>query len=414
MKKLLLTFIAVLCAAVSYAQDVIEVTCEQAREIALALTSNNTPTEETYAVTGYITNTDGKISREQQIFWMADTKDGGKVFEGYWANIPDPTTALKVGTKVKMTGKIMKYNTTPEIKNGTVEILEESTVKIDTIKATAAEAFAVGSKLNTGESTTDFYDITAYVDSITYAYSNGTMSFTMTDTKGVKGDGLVAYKTSLAEAALVGAKVRVLGTLTNYNGTIEIASGSGTILEQGTAADGGDTPEPQDTTTVEYKVVGNGTVESPYTADDVKYLYSTSTNSTDKVWVSGTIVGTASSGTSLNAADADSNTNLAIGTEDAWIPVQLPAGDVRSALNLQDNPDNKGKAVIVYGKIEKYFTVAGVKSVSDFVLDGKTMEETAITNVKTAAEGQIYNLQGQRVSQPQKGLYIQNGRVYVK
>lgn len=103
--------------------DATEVSCAKAVEICNAL-EDKTETKENYTVTGYITETDGKISRDQQVFWMADTKDGGKVFEAYWANIPDPTKALPVGTKVKMTGKLMRYGSTPEMKNGTVVVLE--------------------------------------------------------------------------------------------------------------------------------------------------------------------------------------------------------------------------------------------------------------------------------------------------
>lgn len=100
-----------------------EISCAKAVEICKAL-DDKAETTETYTVTGYITDTDGKISREQQVFWMADTKDGGKVFEAYWANIPDPTKPLPVGTKVKMTGKLMRYGSTSEMKNGDVVVLE--------------------------------------------------------------------------------------------------------------------------------------------------------------------------------------------------------------------------------------------------------------------------------------------------
>ena len=53
------------------------------------------------------------------------------------------------------------------------------------------------------------------------------------------------------------------------------------------------------------------------------------------------------------------------------VPVQLPAGDVRNSLNLQDNAGNLGKVVAVNGSIEKYFGVKGVKTVTAFKLDGE-------------------------------------------
>lgn len=52
--------------------------------------------------------------------------------------------------------------------------------------------------------------------------------------------------------------------------------------------------------------------------------------------------------------------------QDATVAVQLPAGDVRTALNLVDNPDNIGKQVTLYGTNEAYFTVIGLRSVTHY------------------------------------------------
>ena len=104
-----------------------EVTCAQAVELTNALADGATSSE-TYTVTGYITEVISDVSRNQQSFWMADTKDGGKVFEAYWANLPSGVSKFEVGMKVKITGQLMKYvkdsQVTPEIKNADVEILE--------------------------------------------------------------------------------------------------------------------------------------------------------------------------------------------------------------------------------------------------------------------------------------------------
>ena len=104
-----------------------EITCAQAVELTNALADNGTSTE-TYTITGYITEVVGSVSKNQQSFWIADTKDGGKVFEAFYANLPEGVSAFIVGSKVKITGKLMKYvknsEVTPEIKNATVVILE--------------------------------------------------------------------------------------------------------------------------------------------------------------------------------------------------------------------------------------------------------------------------------------------------
>lgn len=107
--------------------EVKEVTCAKAVDLTNALADNATSTE-TYAVTGYITEVVGSVSKNQQTFWMADTKDGGRVFEAYWANLPEGVTEFTKGSKVKITGNLMKFvkdgNVTPEMKNANVEILE--------------------------------------------------------------------------------------------------------------------------------------------------------------------------------------------------------------------------------------------------------------------------------------------------
>lgn len=105
--------------------DTIYATCAEAKAIAFALPTNNTPTKDIYVIEGYVQQ-DGynaTVSRGQQVFWIADTQTGGKVFESYYCNVPGGN-AVPVGAKVRLTGPIMKYNTTAEMKNGNVEVIE--------------------------------------------------------------------------------------------------------------------------------------------------------------------------------------------------------------------------------------------------------------------------------------------------
>lgn len=46
------------------------------------------------------------------------------------------------------------------------------------------------------------------------------------------------------------------------------------------------------------------------------------------------------------------------------MPIQLPAGAIRTALNLKDNPGNLKQEVILCGNIENYFGATGLKSVA--------------------------------------------------
>ena len=74
-----------------------------------------------------------------QSFWVADTKEGGKVLYAYNSYVPE---YLSVGTKVRILGRLCKYFTgasdQPQIKMGQVTILpqEGPTVGFENTNAT--------------------------------------------------------------------------------------------------------------------------------------------------------------------------------------------------------------------------------------------------------------------------------------
>ena len=80
--------------------------------------------------------------------------------------------------------------------------------------------------------------------------------------------------------------------------------------------------------------------------------------------------GTAESKINLLLADTPDETDY-----NNCMPVQLPSGAVRDALNLVDNPGNYKKLVTLTGSLEKYFSVAGLKSVSKYSIDGVTPDQ---------------------------------------
>lgn len=125
-------------------------------------------------------------------------------------------------------------------------------------------------------------------------------------------------------------------------------------------------------------VGGEGTKESPYSVTAAKAAFVD--GSQKAAWVTGYIVGSvdgksitenavfsASTATASNVLISD---NPAATSIDECIPVQLPSGAVRSALNLVDNPGNLGKLVKLNGSIEKYFGVAGFKTVTEYEIEG--------------------------------------------
>ena len=130
---------------------------------------------------------------------------------------------------------------------------------------------------------------------------------------------------------------------------------------------------------------GDGSAENPYTVAQVVAGASGS-----EVWTMGYIVGwvdgmTLSEGANFNA-NATSQTNILIaGAADEsdytnCVPVQLPSGAVRSGLNLQTNPGNLGKQVWIKGNLETYFGTKGIKSATEFKLEGGDDPEPPTTD----------------------------------
>lgn len=124
---------------------------------------------------------------------------------------------------------------------------------------------------------------------------------------------------------------------------------------------------------------GSGTFEDPYNV-----AYGMAFNSGIGKWVEGYIVGVIETdvapgdpfelnltgpwrtNTNFIIADSPTETNL-----NKCMIVQLPAGQIRDALNLVSNPGNKGKIVMVQGNLESYFSQPGIKDLTGFWLDGQ-------------------------------------------
>ena len=230
MKKIL-TLCAALVAAMSMSAEVKNMTCAEAAAAA-ALLQDKEEGKDSVAVTGYVTNTDGRISKGQQTFWMDDVKGSKKIFEGYWCNMPEGEAALNIGDKVVIKGFLMRYGTTYEMKNGDVTILERAVVKIDTIKATVCEAVEECEALADGDNTQDVFIVEAVVTSVLEQNDNyNTQKFNVTCEDNDKD--LQAYNVTMKDGyAAIGDKVRLTGKLKRYGSTLELV-GDGVVLEKG-------------------------------------------------------------------------------------------------------------------------------------------------------------------------------------
>lgn len=245
MKKFFSVIAAVLFAGSMMAAT--SMTCAEAAAAALSVSGNNVEYNngEEIEVVGYVTNIAYSWASGTMTFWMADDSlETANVLEAYKCAIANEADAPKVTDKVKVTGKLTKYNTTPEFKEGcTCEILqvgkgkEEVVIEVSNC-ATAAEAALSVSGNNALYNNGAEYTVQGYVTSIQNAWNNGVMTFWMADTQD-GGNVLEAYKCAIAnqaDAPNVGDKVAVTGKLTKYNTTPEFAEGcTCVVLERGDA-----------------------------------------------------------------------------------------------------------------------------------------------------------------------------------
>ena len=146
------------------------------------------------------------------------------------------------------------------------------------------------------------------------------------------------------------------------------------------------------------EVSTDGTEANPYTVTDAKTV-----GSGTNVFVKGYIVGfipdkslseavfSAKNAVNLNVIIAASADETDV---NKCMPVQLPAGDIRTAVNLKDNAANLGQEVLLCGNIESYFGAIGVKSTSYAKIGskevgkkpGSTTPETPSTGKGSASE----------------------------
>lgn len=256
-----------------------EITCAKAIELCAALSDGASSTE-TYAITGYITDVYATVSKGQQSFWMSDNNDGQKVVQAYWANLPEGVEAFTKGAKVKITGKLLKYvkdgNVTTEVKNATVEILEQGGGETPDqpegeAKGTGTEAdpFNVAGAIayinKLGADVTS--DVEVYVKGKVSANSTtdatiasyGNMTFDMIDEgntaavfKAFQVYGPGKQKFTAASQIAVGDEVVVCGKVVNYKGNTPETAGKGqsyvvSINGKTELPGGGETPDTPDT-----------------------------------------------------------------------------------------------------------------------------------------------------------------------
>ncbi|MCR5242962.1 MAG: DUF6359 domain-containing protein, partial [Prevotella sp.] len=350
----------------------------------------DTPSTKDVYVKGIITEITEKFGTQygNATFIMSDTESGANKFTFYRGlyigNVKyskDTDTNIKEGDVVVICGKVVNYKgNTPETSQGGAYVVsingqgggttpptptETLGTKDDPITvtkaleyinaladnaSTAQDAYVAGkiTKIKTTDANVQQYH------NIDYIISDGTNELTV-----FRGKNLDNTDFNSASDIAVGDEVVVFGKLTKYvkdgNTTPEVAQGNYIVkITKGSGGGGGDTPTPSGT--------GDGSENSPYSVSAAiakveqagvfvkAYIVG---------WVEGQVYasgahfdGNSSSATNILIAESASETDPA-----KCMPVQLPAGAIRTGLNLMDNPGNYKKEVILYGDIIKYFGV---------------------------------------------------------
>ena len=246
-----------------------KITCAEAAELCGKLTDGS-QSAETYVITGYITDVFDKISNNQQSFWLADTKDGGKVVQAFWANLPEGVEKFTVGSKVTITGKLLKYvkpdgTVITEVKNPTVVIKEQGGDETpdQPIEGTPAGTGVENDPYNVAGALTYIQNLPAdekpealvytkgVISEVVKLGTSGSIQFKMHD-KNVNNSLLVFYCNNLGNVPFsaltdlkAGDEVVVCGKVVNFKGnTPEYAPGAYLVSLNGKTEGegGGNTP----------------------------------------------------------------------------------------------------------------------------------------------------------------------------
>ena len=342
------------------------------------------------------------------------------------------TEFVKAGDEVVVFGSLQKYknnNTgdiTPEVSGGYVYSVNGKTEddtpnpedaitkgKDANSPMTVEEALNYINGFSNGFITSNQYYVKGSVSEVTeISTANGNATFKMGNLVAFRLKGLENHDIKDENYLKANDEVVVLAKLQKYvkneEVTPELSGGYIYELNGKTKDEGGD-PNPG-------TITGDGSQTNPYTVGDLKIM-TEEQYPAEAVWVKGVIIGSASSKSALHAGteeDADVASNIAIAesaSETTFAPIALAANtDIRAKLNVLDNPGNKGKDVLLKGKIQKYFSTTGVKDLVQAIFEGETI--SGITNITAdqLKNAPAYNVAGQRVNEGYKGLVIKGGK----
>lgn len=208
-----------------------------------------------------------------------------------------------------------------------------------------------------------------------------------TITATTNSDATIVYSSSNQDIA----EVEQDGTVYAYTaGTVTITA-SVAETENFTAA----------STSYELKIIDpniptpDGTFANPYSIADVIALNNTEAG---PHFIKGYIIGFYGSDSKpvIGITDKVVDTNLALADNPTEtdtkkiIPLQLEKNNLRTILNVKDNPKNIDKEIIIQGKLEKYFNLTGVKTPSIACIESQIITKDEINVTTTTVDLREY------------------------
>ena len=324
---------------------------------------------------------------------------------------------IEVGDIVTVEGPKKTYNTTVELVNVTVIAIEKGSSPDNPDPQPSGEVRKVTiADFNAAEESTEvWYQLTGVVKNLKDGDKYG--NFDLEDETGsVYVYGLLSEKDGakqkfqelVAEKGIKeGCKLTIIGNRGSYKDKIEVVNAYFVSIEGGSVA-----PDPQPSG----EAKGTGTQDDPFNAvaatNFVASLEADQATEQD-YYVKGKIVGITDSNQfssqygnctfSISDDGSDNNAFLIYRT--------LYLGNVKYTEGVLPQA---GDEVVICGKLVNYKgnTPETVQNQSYiYSLNGQT---SGIQDVKAEeADAPIYNMAGQRVEHPAKGIYIKNGRKYI-
>lgn len=210
---------------------------------------------------------------------------------------------------------------------------------------------------------------------------------------------------------VLGKEITIEGEFIKYFGTQGIKNVSTFILDgkEISEKDDGDEEEPAEVNVAELIAKNNDSKSYYVTGYIVGYVAG---DKYDNVRFNSYTLAADSTVTNVLLAD-----DLQCTDPTAIIPVQLPTGDVRKALNLFDNDNMWQAKVRLLGKSKAYFGVNGLKEVTKFeILEPGTSH---INNTILEEEVFYFDLTGKQIAAPKNDLYLRvsggkTSKVFIK